>query len=77
MKVAVSIPDDVFRDADAAARRRKWPRSKLYAEALRAYVTFEEKDQVTLRLNAVHDRPIEVDAGLSRAQYATLPDESW
>jgi hypothetical protein len=77
MKVAVSIPDDVFRDADAAARRRKWPRSRLYAEALRAYVTFEEKDQVTLRLNAVHDRPIEVDAGLSRAQYATLPDESW
>lgn len=77
MKVAVSIPDDVFRDADAAARRRKWPRSRLYAEALKAYVTAEEKDQVTLRLNAVHDRPVEVDADLRRAQYATLADESW
>ena len=77
MKVAVSIPDDVFLEADAAARRRKWPRSKLYAEALRAYVTSEEQDQVTLRLNAVHDRPIVVDAGLSHAQYATLADESW
>jgi predicted transcriptional regulator len=77
MKVAVSIPDDVFREADAAARRRRWPRSKLYAEALRAYVTSEDRDQVTLRLNAVHDRPIAVDAGLSQAQYATLADESW
>jgi metal-responsive CopG/Arc/MetJ family transcriptional regulator len=77
MKVAVSIPDDVFRDADAAARRRKWSRSRLYAEALRAYVTSDEKDQVTLRLNAVHDRPIEVDADLRRAQFATLTDESW
>jgi len=77
MKVAVSIPDDVFQQADAAALRRKWPRSKLYAEALRAYVASTQEDQVTLRLNAVHDRPIRVEPGLRQAQYASLADESW
>jgi hypothetical protein len=77
MKVAVSIPDDVFHQADADARRRKWPRSKLYAEALRAYVASAEEDQVTLRLNAVHDRPLQVEPGLRAAQYASLADESW
>jgi metal-responsive CopG/Arc/MetJ family transcriptional regulator len=77
MKVAVSIREDVFREADAAARRRKWPRSRLYAQALRAYVATEQGDQVTQRLDAVHASPIEVEPGLKRAQYATLAEESW
>ncbi len=77
MKVAVSIPEDVFRKAEAAARRRKWPRSKLYAEAIRAYVAESGDDLVTAQLNAVHDRARDVDPALRRAQYAALSDESW
>ncbi|MGI8937158.1 MAG: hypothetical protein ACR2JF_02875 [Iamia sp.] len=39
MKVAVSIPDDVFDAAEAEAQRRGLNRSALYAEALRQLVT--------------------------------------
>ena len=77
MKVAVSIPDDVFRQADAAARRRKWPRSKLYAEAIKAFVAASDQDSVTDRLNAVHERPTGVEPALHHAQFAILADESW
>ncbi|MFT3853541.1 MAG: hypothetical protein QM733_12500 [Ilumatobacteraceae bacterium] len=39
VKVAVSIPDEVFSAADAEARRRGMNRSAFYAEALRQLTT--------------------------------------
>lgn len=39
MKIAVSIPDDVFAAAEAEARRRGVNRSAFYAEALRQLTT--------------------------------------
>lgn len=38
MKVAISLPDPVFRDAETLARRLRKSRSKLYAEAIADYV---------------------------------------
>ncbi|MBI2898164.1 MAG: ribbon-helix-helix protein, CopG family [Deltaproteobacteria bacterium] len=38
MKTAVSLPDDLFADADACARRLKLSRSGLLAAALREYL---------------------------------------
>jgi predicted transcriptional regulator len=37
VKIAVSIPDDVFAAAEAEARRRGLNRSALYTEALRQF----------------------------------------
>jgi metal-responsive CopG/Arc/MetJ family transcriptional regulator len=34
MKVAVSIPDDVFAEAEALAKRMKSSRSEIYSRAL-------------------------------------------
>ena len=55
MKVAVSIPDPIFAEADAMARRLGTTRSKLYARALEAYVSDNDPDRITDAINAVID----------------------
>lgn len=47
MKTAVSIPDDVFADAERLAERLSMSRSKLYARALAEFVARHDDDQVT------------------------------
>ena len=55
MKVAVSIPDPLFAEAEALAKRRRLPRSKLYARALSEYVANHSDDQVTELANLAAD----------------------
>jgi metal-responsive CopG/Arc/MetJ family transcriptional regulator len=55
MKTAVSLPDDVFEQAEDLARRRKTSRSKLYADALREYLAVHDSDRVTAALNALFE----------------------
>lgn len=47
MKTAVSIPDDVFADAERLALRLQTSRSKLYARALAEFVARHDDDRVT------------------------------
>jgi len=51
MKTAISIPDDVFRDAEELARRMKKSRSELYSNAVREYVARHSPDAVTEKLD--------------------------
>jgi predicted transcriptional regulator len=53
MKVAVSIPDDVFEHGEALAKRMKLPRSKIYAQALEAYVANQDPDLITSTLDEI------------------------
>jgi predicted transcriptional regulator len=53
MKTAISIPDDVFADAERLARALKKSRSQLYCRALREYVARHAADQVTEALDRV------------------------
>ncbi|MGV8082279.1 MAG: ribbon-helix-helix protein, CopG family [Coriobacteriia bacterium] len=53
MKTAISIPDDVFAEAEALARRTKQSRSQLYSQAVREYVAKHSADEVTDVLDAV------------------------
>ena len=53
MKTAVSIPDDVFEDAERLASRLKTSRSQLYARALSEFVARHDDDQVTSAVNQV------------------------
>lgn len=55
MKVAVSIPDPIFAEAEALAKRRQLPRSKLYARALSEYVAKHSEDTLTDTMNAALD----------------------
>jgi len=53
MKTAVSIPDDVFEDAERLARRAKKSRSQLFSDALREYVARHAPEEVTEAMDRV------------------------
>jgi metal-responsive CopG/Arc/MetJ family transcriptional regulator len=78
MKTAVSVPDDLFRQAEVAARRLRMSRSKLFATAISEFLDRLQGDAVTARLNEVYSRrPAKVDSALHRAQMKTLDKDSW
>lgn len=47
MKIAVSVPDDVFDKAEQLARRMRRSRSEVYSRALSEYVARHVPDRVT------------------------------
>jgi metal-responsive CopG/Arc/MetJ family transcriptional regulator len=51
MKVAVSIPDDVFDEAESLARRLNTSRSELYSRALVEFVAQHAPEPLTERMN--------------------------
>ena len=53
MKVAVSIPDDVFDEAESLARRLNTSRSELYSRALLEFVGHHAPEPLTQRMNQV------------------------
>ena len=78
MKTAVSVPDDLFRKAEVAARRMRVTRSKLYTTALSEFLGRQERSSITERLNEVYSRaPAKVDSALHRAQLKSLDKEAW
>jgi metal-responsive CopG/Arc/MetJ family transcriptional regulator len=78
MKTAVSLPDELFRQAEASARRLRVSRSQLYAKAIADFLRRQDDSSITERLNEVYSRrPAKVDAALARAQLRSLPKESW
>ncbi|MCB1173664.1 MAG: ChpI protein [Leptospiraceae bacterium] len=82
MKTAVSIPDELFEQAEKTAQKMGIPRSQLYARALDAYLKFHNKSVITNRLNAVaerstlHPEVLASEAGL-QALRESLKDDSW
>jgi metal-responsive CopG/Arc/MetJ family transcriptional regulator len=54
MKTAISIPDDVFQEAERVAAELKQSRSQLYSRAVREYVARHSGDKVTAALDAVY-----------------------
>jgi antitoxin MazE6 len=78
MKTAVSVPDDLFKQAEAAARRLRFSRSRLYTKAIAEFLERQQSQAVTERLNEVYSRrPAKVDAALRRAQLKSLGKSSW
>lgn len=55
MKVAVSIPDPVFAEAETLAKRLNTSRSDIYARALRAFIGDHDGDRVMRSINDVVD----------------------
>ncbi len=55
MKTAVSLPDDIFAEAERAARKAGISRSELYATAIRTYLEASRKEHITAELNAFYD----------------------
>lgn len=78
MKTAVSVPDDIFRLAEATARRLRVSRSELYTKAIAEFLKQQDTRSITERLNQVYSRnPAKVDLGLHRAQLKSRKQDSW
>jgi hypothetical protein len=72
------MPDDLFRMAEAAARRLRVSRSELYARAIAEYLKLQQDNAITERLNDVYSRrPAKLDSGLHRAQLKSLEKDVW
>lgn len=78
MKTAISIPDEVFAEAEAEARRLGVSRSGLYAKAVAEFVARNRGLGVREALDSVYaTEDSKVDEALARLQAASLPDEGW
>jgi metal-responsive CopG/Arc/MetJ family transcriptional regulator len=52
MKIAISVPDELFADAERLARRMKKSRSELYSRAIAEYLGRHSADETTEAMNA-------------------------
>lgn len=78
MKVALSIPDDVFESAETLGKRLGVSRSRLYATALAEFVAKHRGRKTTERLNAVYSTEESgVDETTRRLQHRSIDRESW
>jgi len=57
MKIAISIPESVFRAVKKTAEEQKRSRSEIIVEAVREYLTKLESRRILERLNEVYAAP--------------------
>jgi metal-responsive CopG/Arc/MetJ family transcriptional regulator len=57
MKIAISIPDDVFRAVKRAAEEQKRSRSEIFVEAVKAYLEKIESRRILQALNEAYSVP--------------------
>jgi metal-responsive CopG/Arc/MetJ family transcriptional regulator len=78
MKTAVSVPDEVFDEAENLAKKLKISRSELYAKAVAEFVSRHAPDAVTESFNRVcaelEDEP---DPAFQRAARKVLENTEW
>ncbi len=78
MKVAVSVPDTVFQAAERVSRRMRVSRSRLYANAVEAYVKQHSEEDITAQLNKVYaGNASTLDPVLEAASLELLQREKW
>jgi metal-responsive CopG/Arc/MetJ family transcriptional regulator len=78
MKTAISLPDELFEEADRFASRLGKSRSQLYAEAIAEYLARYDAETVTERTNLVLDEIREgTDPALDAAALEVLRQVEW
>jgi hypothetical protein len=78
METAVSIPSEIYQQAEALAQRLGISRNELYVQALSQLLDTYRHDEVTLRLNAVYEtQDSTLPTELARMQNTALDQENW
>jgi metal-responsive CopG/Arc/MetJ family transcriptional regulator len=78
MKVAVSIPEDLFDSAESLGKRLGVSRSRLYATALAEFLAKHKGRKTTERLNRVYaEEESRLEKPLRQLQARSLGGESW
>lgn len=78
MKIAVSIPDDVYQRAERLAEQSNRTRSRLYSDALGEYLARHGTSEVTDAMNQVlGGMDQSADAFVPAAARAALTKSEW
>ncbi|MCY4627638.1 MAG: hypothetical protein OXE58_08745 [Acidobacteria bacterium] len=78
MKTAISVPDELFREADDFAKRTGTSRSRLYSDAVSEYLARRRHEEITAKLNEVlAEEPNRLDPVLARIQAASIGPDEW
>ncbi len=56
MKTAVSLPDQLYQEAEKTAQSMGIPRSQLFARALEDFIALHKRENITERLNKVYSK---------------------
>ena len=78
MKTAISIPDNLFADAEITAKQLGLARSQLYVRAIKEFIEHHNKDKITEKLNVLYSNIVAedelFDAGIETIREATKND---
>ena len=78
MKIALSIPDELFDSAETLSKRLGVSRSRLYATALEDFVAKHQAKKVTERLDSVYvSQESRVDQATRHLQARSLSKKPW
>lgn len=78
MKIAISVPDEVFEAGENLAKQLGLSRSQLYSDALSAYLSERGTAAVTAKLNGVYaTEAAALDPAFAATQLKRLANEAW
>jgi len=77
VKTAISLPNDLFKDAEALAAELGVTRSQLYAWAIEEYVRTRSKNEVAKRLRDFYGQGVEPDAAVTSYSRKILKRAEW
>jgi hypothetical protein len=78
MKTAISINDDVYREAELTAQELGLSRSKLYSLAILEFIQTHKPDAITSKLNEVYDKNnSKLEDDIIQTNYDLLSNEEW
>ena len=70
MKTDISLPDQIFEEAEALAQQLGMSRSELYTEALKAYLRRYNRERTLSKLNEVYSQqPSDLDTVMATMQF--------
>lgn len=78
MKIAISLPDVLFAEAERFAKEKGLSRSELYARALDTYLKSQRCEAITEALNCIYEtEDSRLDPALAAAQSRAIGKEDW
>jgi Arc/MetJ-type ribon-helix-helix transcriptional regulator len=78
MRISITLPDGMLKEADAAAKKLRVSRSRLIQIALREFLKRRRDDEITRRLNkSFAEHPPEVDPFVQHLALEAMKRIEW
>ncbi len=78
MKTAISIPDPLFKSISYYVKKKGISRSKLISEAIEEYIKYNERNEISTKLNQVYSNEHSfIEKPVLNAQIKSIEKEEW